>query len=70
MADHYPSRGPDPYAVLGRRVLDALDALAPGQGQLPAEADFAVFAAAVMPVAIDAASFVAVYGPAKKSLPG
>jgi hypothetical protein len=40
MPDPYASRGPDPYAALGRRVLDALDALATGQGRLPPEADF------------------------------
>lgn len=33
------------------------------------EADFNAFAAAVMPVMIDSASFVAVYGPARKPLP-
>jgi Raf kinase inhibitor-like YbhB/YbcL family protein len=36
---------------------------------IPANADLGAFAAAVMPVAIDAASFVAVYGPAVKPLP-
>lgn len=35
---HFPR---DPYAALGRRVLDALDALAPGEGRLPAETDYA-----------------------------
>lgn len=34
------------------------------------EADLVGFHAAVMPVAIDSASFVAVYGPARKPLPG
>jgi Raf kinase inhibitor-like YbhB/YbcL family protein len=34
------------------------------------EADLTGFYAAVMPVAIDSASFVAVYGPARKPLPG
>jgi Raf kinase inhibitor-like YbhB/YbcL family protein len=52
------------------RYFFTLYALKVDKVELPAEADFAVFAAAVMPVAIDAASFVAVYGPAKKSLPG
>ncbi|MGH6879434.1 YbhB/YbcL family Raf kinase inhibitor-like protein [Hypericibacter sp.] len=36
---------------------------------LPPDADLTQFAAAVMPAAIDMASFVAVYGPAKKPLP-
>jgi predicted nuclease with TOPRIM domain len=44
MADPYSTRAPDPYAVLGRRVLDALGELAPGEGQLPAEADCAAVA--------------------------
>jgi phosphatidylethanolamine-binding protein (PEBP) family uncharacterized protein len=33
------------------------------------DADLAAFAAAVLPVAIDQASFTAVYGPARKPLP-
>lgn len=36
---------------------------------LPADADLTRFAAAVLPAAIDMASFVAVYGPARKPLP-
>ena len=45
MPDPYPTRAPDPFAVLGRRVLDALGALAPGEGQLPAGPDYAALAA-------------------------
>ncbi len=52
------------------RYFFTLYALKVDKVELPADADLEVFAAAVMPVAIDAASFVAVYGPARKSLPG
>ncbi|MEP7211236.1 MAG: class I SAM-dependent methyltransferase, partial [Alphaproteobacteria bacterium] len=45
MPDPYSTRGPDPYAVLGQRVLDTLNALAPGEGQLPAEADYTAITA-------------------------
>ncbi|RUV52134.1 YbhB/YbcL family Raf kinase inhibitor-like protein, partial [Mesorhizobium sp. M7A.F.Ca.MR.228.00.0.0] len=51
------------------RYFFTLYALRADKVELPADADLGAFAAAVMPVAIDAASFVAVYGPAKKSLP-
>lgn len=45
-------------------------ALANEHVEIDADADLAAFYAAVMPVAIDSASFVAVYGPARKPLPG
>jgi ribose transport system ATP-binding protein len=52
------------------RYFFTLFALKADRLDLPADADLTAFAAAVMPVSIDAASFVAVYGPAKQSLPG
>ncbi|RFC66604.1 MULTISPECIES: YbhB/YbcL family Raf kinase inhibitor-like protein [Mesorhizobium] len=52
------------------RYFFTLYALKADRLDLPADADLTAFAAAVMPVSIDAASFVAVYGPAKQSLPG
>jgi hypothetical protein len=45
MADPFSIHAPDPYAVLGRRVLDAIHALAPGEGELPSEADYAALSA-------------------------
>jgi Raf kinase inhibitor-like YbhB/YbcL family protein len=52
------------------RYFFTLYALKADRLELPADADLTAFAAAVMPVSIDAASFVAVYGPAKQHLPG
>jgi ribose transport system ATP-binding protein len=49
------------------RYFFTLFALKADRLDLPADADLTAFAAAVMPVSIDAASFVAVYGPAKQS---
>lgn len=51
------------------RYVFTLYALKVPRLALPADADLATFAAAVLPVAIDQASFTAVYGPAKKPLP-
>jgi Raf kinase inhibitor-like YbhB/YbcL family protein len=51
------------------RYVFTLYALKAPRVALPADADLAAFAAAIMPVAIDQASFTAVYGPARKALP-
>jgi len=51
------------------RYIFTLYALKAQRLSLPPEADFTTFAAAVLPVAIDQASFTAVYGPASKPLP-
>jgi Raf kinase inhibitor-like YbhB/YbcL family protein len=51
------------------RYVFTLYALKVPRVALPADADLAAFAAAVMPVAIHQASFTAVYGPARKALP-
>jgi Raf kinase inhibitor-like YbhB/YbcL family protein len=51
------------------RYFFTLYALAQEHIELGADADLTDFYAAVMPVAIDSASFVAVYGPARKPLP-
>jgi ribose transport system ATP-binding protein len=51
------------------RYVFTLYALKTPRVALAADADLAAFAAAVMPVAIDQASFTAVYGPARKPLP-
>jgi Raf kinase inhibitor-like YbhB/YbcL family protein len=51
------------------RYIFTLYALKAQRLALPPEADFTTFAAAVLPVAIDQASFTAVYGPARKPLP-
>lgn len=51
------------------RYVFTLYALKAARVALPADADLSAFAAAVMPVAIDQASFTAVYGPARKPLP-
>jgi ribose transport system ATP-binding protein len=51
------------------RYVFTLYALKAERLDIDAEADLPAFAAAVMPAAIDMASFVAVYGPATKKLP-
>ena len=51
------------------RYVFTLYALKAQRLAIPADADLAAFAAAVVPVAIDQASFTAVYGPARKPLP-
>ncbi|WP_137389437.1 YbhB/YbcL family Raf kinase inhibitor-like protein [Rhodoligotrophos defluvii] len=51
------------------RYVFTLYALKAPQLALAPDADLTAFAAAVMPVTIEQASFVAVYGPAKKPLP-
>ncbi|MDR0807739.1 MAG: YbhB/YbcL family Raf kinase inhibitor-like protein [Gemmobacter sp.] len=51
------------------RYVFTLYALKVARVALSADADLAGFAAAVLPVAIDQASFTAVYGPARKALP-
>lgn len=51
------------------RYVFTLYALKAPRLVLPAEADLVAFSAAVMPVAIEQASFTAVYGPARKALP-
>ena len=51
------------------RYVFTLYALKTARVALAPEADLAAFAAAVLPVAIDQASFTAVYGPARKPLP-
>jgi Raf kinase inhibitor-like YbhB/YbcL family protein len=51
------------------RYFFTLYALARERVNLKPDADLTDFYAAVMPVAIDSASFVAVYGPARKPLP-
>jgi Raf kinase inhibitor-like YbhB/YbcL family protein len=51
------------------RYVFTLYALKTPRVAVPSDADLPAFAAAVMPVAIDQASFTAVYGPARKPLP-
>ena len=51
------------------RYVFTLYALKTARVDIPPDADLTAFAAAVMPVAIDQASFTAVYGPARKPLP-
>ena len=51
------------------RYVFTLYALKTARVAIAPDADLAGFAAAVLPVAIDQASFTAVYGPAKKPLP-
>ncbi|QEX20927.1 hypothetical protein FRZ61_08470 [Hypericibacter adhaerens] len=51
------------------RYVFTLYALKTERLAIAPDADLTAFAAAVMPVAIDMASFVALYGPAKKPLP-
>ena len=51
------------------RYVFTLYALKTARVAIAPDADFAAFAAAVLPVAIDQASFTAVYGPARKPLP-
>jgi len=51
------------------RYVFTLYALKAAHLDIPADADLTRFAASVLPVAIDMASFVAVYGPARKPLP-
>jgi ribose transport system ATP-binding protein len=51
------------------RYVFTLYALKTGRLALPADADLPAFSAAVMPVTIETASFVAIYGPATKPLP-
>jgi ribose transport system ATP-binding protein len=51
------------------RYLFTLYALKVPRVAIPPDADLPVFAAAVTPLAIDHASFTAVYGPARKPLP-
>ena len=51
------------------RYVFTLYALKAPRLSLPHDADLTTFAAAVLPVAIDQASFTAVYGPARKPLP-
>lgn len=51
------------------RYVFTLYALKTARLEIPPDADLATFAAAVVPVAIDQASFTAVYGPARKTLP-
>lgn len=51
------------------RYVFTLYALKAPQVAVPPDADLTGFAAAVVPVAIDQASFTAVYGPARKALP-
>ena len=51
------------------RYVFTLYALKSAKLQLDPDADLAAFATAVVPVAIDQASFTAVYGPARKALP-
>lgn len=51
------------------RYIFTLYALKVAKLSLPHDADLTTFAAAVLPVAIDQASFTAVYGPARKPLP-
>ena len=51
------------------RYVFTLYALKSQHLSLPHDADLATFAAAVLPFAIDQASFTAVYGPARKPLP-
>lgn len=52
------------------RYFFTLYALAKEHVEIDPDADLTAFYAAVMPVAIDSASFIAVYGPARKPLPG
>ncbi len=52
------------------RYVFTLYALKTPRLDLPADADLPAFSAAVLPVAIETASFTARYGPAKKPLPG
>ena len=52
------------------RYYFTLYALKTARVDLDPDADLSAFHAAVLPVAIDSASFVAVYGPARKPLPG
>ncbi|MEY4696794.1 MAG: hypothetical protein RIT14_1222, partial [Pseudomonadota bacterium] len=51
------------------RYVFTLYALKTARVAVPPDADLPAFAAAVMPLAIDQASFTAVYGPARKPLP-
>ena len=51
------------------RYVFTLYALKTARVAIAPDADLAAFAAAVLPVAIDQASFTAVYGPARKPLP-
>lgn len=51
------------------RYVFTLYALKTPRLSIAPDADLAAFAAAVLPVAIDQASFTAVYGPARKPLP-
>lgn len=51
------------------RYVFTLYALKAPRLAIPPDSDLAAFAAAVVPVAIDQASFTAVYGPARKPLP-
>lgn len=51
------------------RYVFTIYALKAERLDVPADADLTRFAAAVLPAAIDMASFVAVYGPARKPLP-
>ena len=51
------------------RYVFTLYALKTPRLSLPHDADLTTFAAAVLPVAIDQASFTALYGPARKPLP-
>lgn len=60
--------GPWPPDASHRYVF-TLYALKVPRLDLPPDADFAAFAAAVLPVTIDQASFTARYGPARKPLP-
>ncbi len=51
------------------RYIFTLYALKSAKLEIAPDADFSAFAASVVPVAIDQASFTAVYGPARKPLP-
>ena len=51
------------------RYVFTLYALKSPRVQVPPDADHPAFAAIVMPVVIEQASFTAVYGPARKPLP-